>query len=201
MHWYWHDLVWDCYTSFFPNLYQNNGPLFTPNIRFRSISWELVDIFSPNFIYALILTRSSLGLLHVIFLEIVIRVIALYLRQNFVSAQYLENHLVEFHQILYMHSSWQDLAWDCYTPFFAHLYQSYDPLFMPKFRFRSICWELTDIFSPNFIIRSYWQDQAWDWYTSFLERIYIDMIYLGIVTHHFIEHLYRSYSPWFAPKF
>ena len=61
------------------------------------------------------------------FLEIGTRVMALYLHQNFVSAEYLENHLVEFHQILYMHSSWQDLAWDCYTPFFAHLYKSNGP--------------------------------------------------------------------------
>ena len=63
---------------------------------------------------------------------------ALYLRQNFVSAQYLENQLVEFHQILYMHSSWQDLAWDCYSSFFANLYQSYGPLFTLKFCFRLI---------------------------------------------------------------
>ena len=33
-------------------------------------------------------------------------------RHNSVSAQYLENKLTKFHQILYMH---QDLAWDCYT--------------------------------------------------------------------------------------
>ena len=32
------------------------------------------------------------------------------LRQNVVSAQYLENQLIEFYQILYLHSSWQDLA-------------------------------------------------------------------------------------------
>ena len=81
-----------------------------------------------KFIYALILTRSSLGYFvtgH--FFEIGTRVMALYLLRNFVSDQYLENHLVEFHQILYMHSSWQDLAWDCYRPFFAHLYQRYGP--------------------------------------------------------------------------
>ena len=42
---------------------------------------------------------------------------ALYLCQNFVLAQYLENQLVEFHQILYMHLYLQDLAWDCYTTF------------------------------------------------------------------------------------
>ena len=49
------------------------------------------------------------------------------LRQNFVSAQYFWNQSVEFHQLLYMHSVWQDLAWDCYTSLFAHLYNSYDP--------------------------------------------------------------------------
>ena len=46
---------------------------------------------------------------------------ALYLSLNFVSAQYLENQSVEFHQILYMHLSWQDLALDCYTSFFTNL--------------------------------------------------------------------------------
>ena len=90
-----------------------------------------------------------------------------YLCQNFVSAQYLENHLVEFHQVLYMHSSWQDLAWDCYTPFSSHLYQSYGPWFTSKFRFRSTSWEPTDTF------------------TNFYICIHIDKIYVGIVTHHF----------------
>ena len=46
---------------------------------------------------------------------------------NFVAAQYLENQSIEFHQILYMHSYWQDLAWDCYTSFFGHFYQSNGP--------------------------------------------------------------------------
>ena len=33
------------------------------------------------------------------------------------------------------------LAWDCFTSFFAHFYQSYGPWFMPKFCFHSISWE------------------------------------------------------------
>ena len=33
------------------------------------------------------------------------------------SAQYLENKLTEFYQILFIQSYWQDLAWDCYTSF------------------------------------------------------------------------------------
>ena len=32
---------------------------------------------------------------------------------DFGSAQYLENKLMEFDKILYMHWYWQDLGWDC----------------------------------------------------------------------------------------
>ena len=73
------------------------------------------------------------------------------LRQNFVSPQYLENQSVEFHQILYLHSSWQDVAWDCYITFFAILYKSHGPLFRPKFHFRSNTCKQIDRISPNFI--------------------------------------------------
>ena len=67
MHSYWQDLTWDCYTSFLAHWYQSNGPWFMPKLRFHSISWEQIDSFPPNLIYASILTRSSLGLLHIIF--------------------------------------------------------------------------------------------------------------------------------------
>ena len=113
-----------------------------------------MDRISPNFIYAFILKRSTLGLLHIIFRTFVpelwpliyakisfpfnilrtngqnftkfyicihiekiyvgifthyfshicTRVMALDLRQNFVSIQYLENKLTDFYQILYMQS-------------------------------------------------------------------------------------------------
>ena len=53
--------------SFLAHLYQSHGPWFTPKFRFRSISWKQMDRISPNFIYAFILTRSTLGLLHIIF--------------------------------------------------------------------------------------------------------------------------------------
>ena len=58
---------------------------------------------------------------------------ALYLHKSFVSSQYLENELIEFHQILYMHSYWLDLTCTCYMSFFAHLYKNDGPLFTPKF--------------------------------------------------------------------
>ena len=119
--------------------------------RFRSISWEENDRISPNFVYALILTISMLGLLPVIFLHICTRVMALDSHQNLVSAEYLENKLAEFHQILYMDTYWHDLSLDCYMSFFTHLYQSYSPWFTPEFRFCSISCEQIDRISPNFI--------------------------------------------------
>ena len=76
---------------------------------------------------------------------------ALDVRQNFFSTQYLENKLTYFHQILYMHWYWQVLAWHCYVSFFQNLYQSYGPWFTTKFHFYSISWEQIHIFSPNFI--------------------------------------------------
>ena len=59
------------------------------------------------------------------FSEICTRVLALYLRQNFVSAQYPDNRLVEFHQILYMHSSWQEKVFHEYEEYhkICHLLQ------------------------------------------------------------------------------
>ena len=111
MHLYWQDLAWDCFTSFFPNLYQSYCPWFTPKVCCRSISWEQMDRISPNFKYALILTTSILGSVHVIFLQFFTRVMTLDLRQNCVSAQYLENKLTEFHQALNMHSYWQNLVY------------------------------------------------------------------------------------------
>ena len=63
--------LWIVTHNFFEHLYQSYGPWLTPKFCFHSIFWELLDIFSPNFIYAFILTRSSLGLLHIIFRKIV----------------------------------------------------------------------------------------------------------------------------------
>ena len=63
-----------------------------------------MERFALNFIDALILKISNLGLLHILFSHIFIRVMALDLRQKFVSAHYHENNLTDFHQILYMHS-------------------------------------------------------------------------------------------------
>ena len=57
---------------------------FTPEFRFRSISWEQTDWIWPNFINAYILKRSrQIGFCH--FLQICNRVMALDRHQNFVS--------------------------------------------------------------------------------------------------------------------
>ena len=49
-HWYWQDLGWDCYLSFFANLWQGYGPWIISDFRFCSISWEWIDRISPNFV-------------------------------------------------------------------------------------------------------------------------------------------------------
>ena len=133
--------------SFFSNLYQRYGPWFMPKIRFNSVFWELFYRINPNFVCALILKWSILGLFHVIFPNLYQSHGPLFLRQNFVSAQYIENRLTEFYQILYMHSYWQDLAWDCYTSFVPELW----PLIYAKISCISISIEQIDRFSPKIV--------------------------------------------------
>ena len=129
MHSSWQDLAWDSYILFFANLYQSYGSWFTLKFRFHLISWELLDIFSPNLIYAFILTRSSLGLLHIIFWKFAPELWPFMPKFRFSSISWEPIGRIS-PNLLYMHSSWQDLAWDCYTSFFTNLYQSYGPWFM-----------------------------------------------------------------------
>ena len=82
----------------------------SPSVRlsqfhFHSISLEQIDRILPNFVYAFILTRSRLGLLHIIICTLVIELWHLCKNfvQNFISAQYLENETIESEQILYVH--------------------------------------------------------------------------------------------------
>ena len=75
------------------------------------------------------------------------------------------------------------IGWDCYTSFFAHLYQSCGPWFTPKFCLRSIPWEQIDRISPNFI------------YALILTRSSFGLLQI------IFAHLYKSYGPWLAPKF
>ena len=70
-------------------------PLIAVGICFRSIAWEQIDGIWPNFAYALMLTRSSLGLLHVNFRKFTTELWPLTC-QNFVSAQYLDDKSMEF---------------------------------------------------------------------------------------------------------
>ena len=71
--------------------------------------------------YTLILTTSRFGLFTIIFSKDCNRVMALDRCQNFNSAQYLENELTEFDQLLYTHLNWQDLGWNCLRTFFRNL--------------------------------------------------------------------------------
>ena len=129
VHWYWHDLAWDCYTSFFPNLYQSYSPLFTQKFRFRSISWEQQVIISPNFIYALIWTISSLGLLHVIFFWNVYQsfgpLFTLKFRFRSISLELLFRIAPNFIYALILTRS----SFGLLRVIFGNLYRSFGPLF------------------------------------------------------------------------
>ena len=92
MYWYWQYLGWNDSILFFDHLYQSYGPWFLPEFCFRLISWEQIDRFSPNFVYALILTRSRLRLLHLIFANSY-QSYGPWLLQYFDSAQYPDNKL------------------------------------------------------------------------------------------------------------
>ena len=63
---------------------------------------------------------------------------ALDLRQNCVSVQYLEKKWTEFQQILSYAIILARSMSGLLQIIFAHLYQSYGPRFTPKFCFRSI---------------------------------------------------------------
>ena len=69
---------------------------------FHSIR-DHIDRISPNFIFALLLTRSRLGLLHIIFVLFETELWPLiYVRIVFLLI-YLENKWPEFDQTLYTH--------------------------------------------------------------------------------------------------
>ena len=139
-----------------------------PKFPLRSISWELIGRLSPNFIYTFILVRSSLGLLHAIFGKFVPELWPLIYAIISFPLNFLR--IGVFHQILYMHSYSQDLRLGYHSLFFAYLYQSYGPWFAPKFCFFS------------YVLRTNGQN-----FTKFYICIHIDKIYVGIVTHHFID--------------
>ena len=103
------NLITDWYASIFANLQQNYGPWCCQN--FVSTQYHFEQYWS-NFAYALIITRSRLGLLCVKFCNLQ-QIMALDYGQNFVFAQYLENELIKLDQSLHMHWPWPDLCRDC----------------------------------------------------------------------------------------
>ena len=141
---------WDCYTLFFLHLYQSCSPWFTPNFRFHSISWEQIDIFPPNFIYALILTSSSLALLHIIFQKFIPELWSLdYAKISFVLNS-LKLNRQSFTNFIYALILATIYSLGLLHFIFLLLCQSYGPWFTPKFCFYSIIWEQVDRILPNF---------------------------------------------------
>ena len=133
-------------------------------IYFRSMSWEQIGGFWPNFACAFILTTFRLGLLCIKFCKFTAELWPLIdVRMSF-SLIVLRTNSSEFDQSLYMLWYWQDLVWDCYTSIFANLLQRYD-----------------GIFSFNI-----WRTNWWN-FTKFFICIYIGKIEDGIITHLFLQ--------------
>ena len=170
------------YTSFFAHFYHSYGFWFMPKFCFCSISQEQIEWFSPNFIYAFILTRSSLRLMRVIFRTFIPGLWPFTLPKFHFCSLSCEQ-IDRISPNLFMHLYWQDLHWDCYISFFAHLYQCYGIWFMPKLVSVPYLENKWTEFHQILHMHLYWQDLRWDCYISFF------------------VHFYQSGGPWFTPKF
>ena len=170
MHLYWQDLLWDCYPSFFVQTYQSYGPWFMPKFRLHSI-YFLTNLQNfTKFHICIHMTRSTLGLLHIIFHTFVPELWPL-IYASISFPLNLENKWAAFHQILYMHSYWQDLCCDCNTSFFCTFVPELWPLIYAKISF------------PLNILRT----NSQNFMLGLLHTIFAD--------------LYHSYGPWFTPEF
>ena len=124
-----------------------------------------------NFSGAFILTRSRLVFLRVNFRKFITQ-LALDWCQNFVSAQYLENNLMEFYQILHMS---------------MHLMLMRSSMGLLRVTFRKFIWELWPLIDirisfPLNILRTNWSNL-----TKFCTCIDIDKIKDKIVTRQFSQ--------------
>ena len=86
----WQDPGWDCYLPLFVYMLQSHDPWLMSVFRLCLRSLEQMDRIWPNFAYALILTRTRFGLLHVIFRECVTEFLPL----NNVRISFLLNVLI-----------------------------------------------------------------------------------------------------------
>ena len=93
-------------------------------------------IISTNFVYTLVLPRSTLGLLPAIFGKFVTELWPLIYVSFSFSSLYLENQWIVFHQLFYMPSYCQDLALDYYLPFLANSQTELQSLIDVRFLFQ-----------------------------------------------------------------
>ena len=100
-------------------MYKSCGPWLIPEFRFRSISWEQIDRISPNFMYAFILTGSSLGVLAFIFCLFITYSYGPWFMSDFSFRSIIWEWIDRISPILYVYWYWQDLGWDCYLSFFC----------------------------------------------------------------------------------
>ena len=86
-----------------------------------------MDRISPNLKNAFILTRSTLGMLLIIFICTTDRVMTVDLSQNFVSVQYLENKWTEFHQTFDITINTDKILVGIVSCHFSQICKSYGP--------------------------------------------------------------------------
>ena len=153
-----------------------------PKFRFRSISSDQIGRTSPNFKYAFILARSSLGLLQAIFRQFVPELWPLIYAEISFPLNILRTYWHFF--IIFYICIHIDKIYVWIVTYFSHFVPVLWPLIYSKILYlfnnlRTNKQNFTKIYIH--CMHSYYQDLHWDCYTSFF------------------THLYQSYGPWFTP--
>ena len=156
------------FLTFLPELW----PLINAKISFLFNIWRTNGQNFTKFYICLHIYMIYVGIVRHHFWHICTRVMAPDLRKYFVSAHYLENKLIEFHQILYAFILTRSTLGS------LHIFRTFVPVLWP-FIYVKISFPFT-------ILRTDGQN-----FTKIYICISIDKIYFGIVTHH-ISHICTS---------
>ena len=215
VHLYWHVLAWDFYATFFGYLCWSYGPWFTPKFHFCSLSWQQIDRLAPNFIYAFTLTRSSLGLLHIIFCIFILKLWSLiYSKISFPLNIWRTNR--QIWQTIYTGKiyvgivSWlfsrictSVIALDLrqnfvYVQYHENKWTEFHQILYMHSYGQDLSWECHISFlhtctgimvlnlRRNFVSVQY-LEKKWTEFTKFYKCIHIDKIYAGNITNHFLH--------------
>ena len=120
MHWYWQNVGKDSYNLFFVSFQLSYGPWLMSEFYFHLISWEQIDGFGWNFVYALLwLTLEIFPNLSTELRPLIDVKISFFLN-------ILRNKWMDFDKILFMHWYIWSMLWLIHI-IFPNFQQSYDP--------------------------------------------------------------------------